>query len=108
VRRTKDNPRLCVHAEEKLGWACTFGGELDAVLQTQKVTVIISTNLRSSGPLSFRALSHELVFFVRDNKTQPFACGLATLRALWKSDECSTLANPKHTMNPVHMPLNHP
>ena len=45
VRRTKDNPRLCVHAEQKLDWADTFGGELDAVLQTQKVTVIISTNL---------------------------------------------------------------
>ena len=32
MRRTKDNTGLCVHAEETLGWAYTFGGELDAVL----------------------------------------------------------------------------
>ena len=53
VRRTKDNTGLCVHAEETLGWAYTFGVELDAVLPEDGGSAVAS-NL--SLPLTSQGL----------------------------------------------------
>ena len=52
MRRTKDNTGLCVHAEETLGWAYTFGGELDAVLPEDGGSAVasnLSLSLTSQG-----------------------------------------------------------
>ena len=38
----KGNPRLCVHIEQNMGWAYTFGRELGVLLQAEKETVIMA------------------------------------------------------------------